>query len=74
MGAQYVQKLYRIDSTLKEDVIDDKLVIRKEKTLPLQDELRAWLDKAVNEVAIQNCDYKSSGVNWCVFAKVEILP
>ena len=47
----HIQKLYRIESTLKGRSAEEKLAARKEKTLPLLDEFKIWLDKTVNQVA-----------------------
>ncbi|BCD99865.1 IS66 family transposase [Marinagarivorans cellulosilyticus] len=47
----HIQKLYRIESTLKGLSAEEKLAARKEKTLPLLDEFKIWLDKTVNQVA-----------------------
>lgn len=46
-----VQKLYRIESKIKDMTAEEKLVIRKEKSLPLLNEFKNWLDKTVNQVA-----------------------
>ena len=47
----HIQKLYRIESTLKGLSPKEKLATRKEKTLPLLNEFKKWLDKTVNQVA-----------------------
>jgi len=46
----HIQKLYRIESNIKDMTPAEKLVIRK-KTVPLLDEFKNWLDKTVNQVA-----------------------
>ena len=47
----HIQKLYHIESKIKEVAPEDKLAIRKEKTLPLINDFKNWLDKTVNQVA-----------------------
>ena len=47
----HIQKLYRIESKIKEMTVAEKLAIRKEESLPLLNEFKDWLDKTVNQVA-----------------------
>jgi len=39
-----IQKLYKIEKEIKEDPPDRKYIIRKEKSEPIIDTIRAWLD------------------------------
>lgn len=47
----HIQKLYRIESKIKDTTTEEKLSIRQEKSLPLLNEFKNWLDKTVNQVA-----------------------
>jgi len=39
-----IQKLYKIEREIKDDPPDEKLLIRKEKSQPIIDTIRAWID------------------------------
>ncbi len=47
----HFQKLYRIESTIKELSPEERLVARQEKSVPLLNELKEWLDKTLDQVA-----------------------
>lgn len=47
----HIQKLYRIESKIKDMTSEEKLAIRQEKSVPLLNEFKKWLDKTVNQVA-----------------------
>jgi len=50
-AVRHFQKLYRIESAIKHLPPKEKLAARIEKTVPLLDELKQWLDKSANHVA-----------------------
>ena len=59
----YIQKLYRLETQIKEKSIQERYDIRQQKALPLLAQFKTWLDKSANQVlpktklgeAIQYC-------------------
>ncbi len=51
MGLAYIQKLYRIEKTLKDVSPKERYQARLEQAVPVLDQLRGWLDKSMPEVA-----------------------
>ena len=45
-----IQKLYRIEAEIKHKTIKEKQQIRQEKSAPLLDQYRTWLDKSAGQV------------------------
>ncbi len=43
----FIQKLYRIESKIKEEPPDKRLAIREKDAKPIIDEIRKWLDKSL---------------------------
>lgn len=50
MGRSYIQKLYRIEQTIKESPSEEKQRIRQEQSQPVLRQLRQWLDKSLPQV------------------------
>lgn len=46
----HIQKLYRIETALKNKSVLEKYKVRQEKSLPLLDEFKCWLDKSSQQV------------------------
>ncbi|WDE11856.1 IS66 family transposase [Thalassomonas haliotis] len=46
----HIQKLYRLESQLKDKSAAEKYQLRQEKAVPLLKQMKAWLDKSVNQV------------------------
>lgn len=46
----HMQKLYRIESKIKGLPAEERYAARQEKSLPLMNEFKKWLDKTVNQV------------------------
>lgn len=46
-----IQKLYRIEAQIKPLSVDDKYRIRQEQAVPLLNELKAWVDVSLTQVA-----------------------
>ncbi|MFA5530643.1 MAG: IS66 family transposase [Thiohalomonadaceae bacterium] len=53
-GLALVQKLYRVETLAKECSPQERLALRQEQTVPVLNEMRAWLDKALPEVPPQS--------------------
>jgi len=59
----HIQKLYRIETQLKDKTVEERYLTRQEKSLPLLNQLHTWLVKSVQQVlpktklgeAIQYC-------------------
>ena len=59
----HIQKLYRIETQLKDKTVEERHLARQEKSLPLLNQLHTWLTKSVQQVlpktklgeAIQYC-------------------
>ena len=45
-----IAKLYRIETNIKDLPVDEKQAIRQEKTAPLLNDLKKWLDKSIQQV------------------------
>ena len=50
-AVSHIQKLYKIESQLKEKTVAERFEIRKNLSVPLLNEFKAWLDKTVAHVA-----------------------
>ena len=46
----HIQKLYRIEKSIKGQAVTEKQLARQQQTKPLLDEFKTWLDKSVNQV------------------------
>lgn len=46
----HIQKLYRIEKMIKDKPAEEKVIIRREQTLPLLEQFKLWLDKSVLQV------------------------
>jgi len=46
----HIQKLYRIETGLKDKSVQEKYATRKAKSLPLLNEFKQWLDKSAEQV------------------------
>lgn len=46
----HIQKLYRIETQIKDKPIDEKQRIRQQRSLPLLNQFKVWLDKSTNQV------------------------
>ena len=66
----HIQKLYRIESKIKVMTSEEKLAIRKEKSVPLINELKDWLDKTVNQVAPKSAIGKAVAYSLNQWAKL----
>ena len=59
----HIQKLYRIETQLKDKTVEVRYLTRQKKSLPLLNQLHTWLEKSVHQVlpktklgeAIQYC-------------------
>ena len=49
-GLALIQKLYRIEREIKERPPDDKQRLRQQRSLPILDRLRQWLEKSLPQV------------------------
>lgn len=49
-----INKLYGIERDLKEDNDSERLVARQQRSQPILDQLKAWLDKTLPQVSKQN--------------------
>ena len=45
----HIQKLYRIETQLKDKTVETRYLTRQEKSLPLLNQLHAWLEKSVHK-------------------------
>ncbi len=54
MALNLINKLYGIERDLKEANDNERLVARQQRSLPLLDQLKAWLDKTQPQVTAQN--------------------
>jgi transposase len=46
----HIQKLYRIETLIKDKTVDERQAIRQEKALPLLEQLKQWLIKSEQSV------------------------
>ena len=46
----HIQKLYRIETQLKDKTVEVRYLTRQEKSLPLLNQLHTWLEKSVHQV------------------------
>lgn len=53
-GLAFIQKLYRIEKPAREVSPQERLRFRQEQSVPLLEEIRAWLDKSLPEVPPQS--------------------
>ena len=49
-GLRFIQDLYRIERSLEDASIEQRLRVRKEKSVPIVAELRVWLDASITTV------------------------
>ena len=49
-GLALIQKLYRIEREIKESPPDDKQRLRQQRSVPILDQLRQWLEKSLPQV------------------------
>ena len=49
-GLALLQKLYRIEREIKESPPDDKQRLRQQRSVPILDQLRQWLEKSLPQV------------------------
>jgi len=50
MALAQINKLYRIERTIKEASADEKLKVRKKESIPVLEKLREWIDKNLGKV------------------------
>jgi len=50
MPTSHIQKLYRIESEIKDMAPAEKQLARQERARPLLGEFKTWLDKSANQV------------------------
>ncbi len=58
-GLRFIQKLYAIERTLADATPDERLRGRQERSLPVVNKLRAWLDGALGAVVPQSLTGKA---------------
>lgn len=46
----HIKKLYRVETEVKDKTPDEKKIIRQEKSFPLLNDFKKWLDKSVQQV------------------------
>lgn len=59
VGLRFIQKLYAIERALKDATPEERLRGRQEKSLPVVNELRSWLDDALGAVVPQSLTGKA---------------
>jgi len=70
----HIQKLYRIETLIKDKTIDERLAIRLEKTLPLLEQLKQWLIKSEQQVLPKT--KLGEAINYCLnqWEKLTVYP
>ncbi|SDI30362.1 Transposase [Pseudomonas benzenivorans] len=80
MALNLINKLYSIERDLKDANDSERLAARQQRSQPLLDQLKAWLDKTQPQVAGQKALGKAvnylarpaTGASWCATSKVDI--
>ena len=54
MAINFIAKLYRIERSIENLSAEEKLQVRQEKSAPLINEIRTWLDKSLAQVSPQS--------------------
>ena len=49
-GLRFIQDLYKIERSVAEATVEERLRVRQEKSVPLVEKLRAWLDASIPTV------------------------
>ena len=49
-GLVFIQKLYKIEKSVRDAAVEERLAIRQEKALPIIKQCRAWLDESLPAV------------------------
>jgi transposase len=60
----HIQKLYRIETQIKDKTIDERYRIRQEESLPLLAQFKTWLIKSEQQVITQND--LSDAIHYCL--------
>jgi transposase len=60
----HIQKLYRVETLIKDKTPDERYRIRQEKSLPLLAQFKAWLNKSQQHVINQNV--LSAAIQYCL--------
>ena len=47
----HIQKLYRVETLIKDMTVEQRYAIRQEKSKPLLDQFKTWLDKSATQLA-----------------------